>query len=417
MTSPVLLLSIDTLRQDVFDAETFPRCWPILTSDFVRFPNALATGVATPHSFPGIVTGEPVVGDGAFVPGATTLMERVVGRTVVFTNNGHLRAERGYDRGADLFADNRLPTNEQVDPPTVIDQLKRIDAVNNSTVLRKLYQWYKNGKGGDQYHTRQFTAETITDWVLTELRQEQPAFLWAHYMDTHKPFNPKNAVDPPAIDISKEKLDYLNSWSREKDPPAAEYQELLRGLYESNVRYLDRELARLLEQLREFDWYRDALVILVGDHGELFGEHGHMWHPWTIDPVEELIDVPLAVKYPQRDDAGDVVEHRVQHADIPATVEKYIGDDGTSPRGTYPLRNPAERLTVSKSNVAVRVTGADGCAIRRRDGTKDEQGTVSEEVWEKAGEVAFPDVRTSSGAVRGIEDVERMEQLKALGYR
>lgn len=316
-----------------------------------------------------------------------------------------------------MFADNRLPTNEQVDPPTVIDRLKRIDAVNNSTVLRKLYRWYKDTKGGDQYHTRQFTAETVTDWVLTELRQRQPAFLWAHYMDIHKPFNPKNAVDPPAMDISREKLDYLNSWSREDDPPKKEYQSLLRALYESNVRYLDGELARLLQGLRDFGWYQDALVILVSDHGELFGEHGHMWHPWTIDPVEKLIDVPLAVKYPQGAHAGDVLEHRVQHADIPATVEKYAGDDNNSPSGTYPLRDPAERLTISKSNVAVRVTGPGGCAIRRRDGTEHKHGAVSDDAWEKAREAAFPDVRTSDGVVRGIEDVERMEQLKTLGYR
>lgn len=111
MTPPVLLLSIDTLRQDVFDTDFFPRCWPILTSDFVRFPNALATGVATPHSFPGIVTGEPVVGDGEFVSGATTLMERITGRTVVFTNNGHCVRREGTTVGQMC-----LPTTDC--PPT-----------------------------------------------------------------------------------------------------------------------------------------------------------------------------------------------------------------------------------------------------------------------------------------------------------
>jgi hypothetical protein len=417
MVESVLLISVDTLRQDVFDADCFPRCWPIFTSDFVRFPNALAPGVATPHSFPGIITGEPVVGDGGFISGATTLMERITGRTVVFTNNGHLRAERGYSRGADEFGDNRLPTNREVDPPTVVDRMKQVDMVNNSTVIRKIYKWYKSTRTEEQYHTPGYPAETVTDWVQTELRQNRPAFLWAHYMDIHKPFNPKNTVDPPTVDISKDKLDYLNDYAREDDPPKEEYRDLLRALYEANVRYLDRELARLLEQLREFDWYQDALVILVSDHGELFGEHGHMWHPMTIDPVEELVGVPLAVKYPQGECAGGVVENRVQHADIPATVEKYIGGDGSFPRGTYPLRDPAERLTVSKSNVAIRVTGPGGYVIRRRDGTEHEYGDVSDEMWEKAREAKFPDVRTTKGVIRGIEDVERMEQLKALGYR
>lgn len=43
------------------------------------------------------------------------------GDTVAFSHNGHLNAERGYDRGFTEFGDNDPPTNEDVSPsPTLI---------------------------------------------------------------------------------------------------------------------------------------------------------------------------------------------------------------------------------------------------------------------------------------------------------
>ncbi|MFC7173220.1 sulfatase-like hydrolase/transferase [Haloplanus litoreus] len=268
-----------------------------------------------------------------------------------------------------------------------------------------------------EYHTPKYPAEAVTDWALSELTQKPPSFLWAHYMDAHKPFNPENAISPPDANVSKETLEYLNDYDRMDDPPEKKCRHYLKALYEANVRYVDREIARLLRELRAFDWYSDALVVLVSDHGELFGEYGHMWHPMTIDPVDELIDVPLAVKFPQGERAGKVVDHRVQHADIPATIGTYLQQTDLSPEGTYPLLDSAERIILSKSNTSIRVTGSDGHVIRRRDDSRDEYGDISDELWERAETAEFPDVRTSNGVVRGLEDVDRMEQLKALGYR
>ena len=137
----------------------------------------------------------------------------------------------------------------------------------------------------------------------------------------------------------------------------------------------------------------------------------------TIDPVDELIDVPLAVKYPQKRSAGAVVDHRVQHGDIRATIDSCIHQTGNHPTGTYPLLDSTERITISKSNTSIRVTGSTGHVIRRRDGSKDEYGDVSDEIWNTAEKVSFPDVQTTKGVVRGLEDVDRIEQLEALGYR
>jgi arylsulfatase A-like enzyme len=411
---------MDTVRQDVFNPDCFPRTWPAIKEDFTRYPNAISGGVTTPHSFPTIITGLPVVGDGKFASDTVTVGEIFDGDTVAFSNNGHLKAERGYDRGFTEFGDNDPPTNGDVSPsPTLIDKIKSIDRINNSSILTKLYRKYQSVKNDPPYSKVTHTTETVTDWTLSELECSPPDFLWAHYMDAHKPFIPEQAIDPPEVKISQEKLGNLNSYDLENNPPAEEYQELLWELYEANVRYLDRGLGELFSTLRSFDWYSEALIILVSDHGELFGEHGHMWHPMTADPVEELIDVPLAVKYPQGERAGEVIERRVQHADIQATVASHMNKDKQvpTPDRTYPLSKLTERITISKSNTSIRVTGPDGYAIRRRDGTEDTFGDPQNKIMKRLRDAEFPDVRTSSGVVRGIEDVDRVEQLKALGYR
>lgn len=411
---------MDTVRQDVFNSECFPQSWPVITEDFTRFPNSLSGGVATPHSFPAIITGHPVVGDGEFASGAMTLGERFTGESIGFSNNGHLTPDRGYERGFAQFGGPNPPTHGELVPsssPTVIDKIKNIDSINESPILTKLYRKYKSVTGDPPYSKATHVSGIVTEWVLSELEQRPPEFLWAHYMDAHKPFIPEQAINPPEANVSKQKLGELNSYELSDNPPSETYRKLLWDLYKANVRYMDRGLGELLQKLRTFEWYSDALIILVSDHGELFGEHGHMWHPMTVDPVGELIDVPLAVKYPNGRRAGEVVEHRVQHADIPATVGAHIGTEDQTPAGTQPLREPVERITVSKSNTSIRATGPNGYVIRRRDGSEETYGDPDGETIRTAMDAEFPDVRTTGGVVRGIEDVDRVEQLKALGYR
>jgi len=128
MNGPVVLLSIDTLRQDVFNKDCFGESWDIITSDFTRYPNALSHGVATPHAFPGIISAHPVTGDGELPSSSPTIAEMfTTERTIGFTNNGHLRESRGYNRGFDQFGDTRFPTNKSVGQNSIVDKIKDID--------------------------------------------------------------------------------------------------------------------------------------------------------------------------------------------------------------------------------------------------------------------------------------------------
>ena len=415
--TPVVLLSIDTLRLDRFTEECFPESMELLKDDFARFTNACSHGNATPLAFPGIIAGHPAVGDGRFPNEAPTIANFFDGTATGFSNNGHLTADRGYDRGFDSFHDQRAPDTA----PSMKQRVKSIEWIGNSDLVVKTYRMAKrlaNARDGNSTALGKpaAPADEITDFVLRRAKANDE-FVWAHYMDPHKPFVPSRAIDGPVIDRTDEEIEQLNSYDHAEDPLESDDMAFIEALYESNIRYLDRELARLLYELRDKRWYDDAMIVLVADHGELFGEHGYMWHPMHVKPYDELVRTPLLVKYPDGEHAGESFDHLVQHGDILPTIAGELGADSSSlPGGVYRLTDRTPRHVISKSNTVLRLTEKDGIAFRRRNGSDENLDSVSVEGRAMLDAATFPNVRTSSGEIKGVEDAERRQQLAALGY-
>ncbi len=72
--------------------------------------------------------------------------------------------------------------------------------------------------------------------------------------------------------------------------------------YLNSVRNQDFFLKNLFEQYKELGLYEDTVFVLVGDHGEAFGEHGRFQHDNAI--YEEGIKVPLIIHDPKRFENG-----------------------------------------------------------------------------------------------------------------
>ena len=56
----------------------------------------------------------------------------------------------------------------------------------------------------------------------------------------------------------------------------------MRTLYDAAVAYVDRELGRFFDELKQRDIYDDAFVLLTSDHGEAFFDHGTYEHAKTL---------------------------------------------------------------------------------------------------------------------------------------
>lgn len=171
---------------------------------------------------------------------------------------------------------------------------------------------------------RHRTNDLINDAVISWLQSNahHPFFLFVHYYDNHWDYLPpepyRSRYDPNytgTIDgtrIAREPL-YSNP------PSEADIRHLI-ALYDGEVRQTDEDLGDLLAALKREGLFESSLVIILGDHGEAFYEHGHTSHHGVYD---ELIHIPLAISIPRV--ASNALDALVSQVDILPTVLDYAG--------------------------------------------------------------------------------------------
>ena len=95
--------------------------------------------------------------------------------------------------------------------------------------------------------------------------------------------------------------------------------------YTDRIRLIDAAIGRIRDTLLEQGQWDDTLLIVLGDHGEAFFEHGLQRHGYV--PFNEVLRVPLIVSYPSllRDRGGLVSEGLVWHLDILPTISSLMG--------------------------------------------------------------------------------------------
>ena len=174
---------------------------------------------------------------------------------------------------------------------------------------------------GDQ-RSKLVGADVVVDSGLAFLRSRQglPTFLYVHTMDPHVPYEP-----PPPFDRMFEPFPTEGHPARD---PRTDYREPLDrermiGQYDGDVAFGDREFGRFVRELKAAGQYEDALVIFLADHGEEFLDHGSWLHGRSL--FDELIRVPLVVKFPGNRGAGQRVAEQVQGLDIVPTVLEAMG--------------------------------------------------------------------------------------------
>jgi arylsulfatase A-like enzyme len=72
---------------------------------------------------------------------------------------------------------------------------------------------------------------------------------------------------------------------------------------------------------------RDTLIVFTTDHGELLGDHGI----WLKGPFlyEQLVRVPLIIRFPAGLHGGQRVNSLVSHVDLAPTILNLLGAPGT----------------------------------------------------------------------------------------
>ena len=161
--------------------------------------------------------------------------------------------------------------------------------------------------------------------------KSEPFFLYLHYYDNHWDYLPPepycSMFDPEykgSIDgrlISKEPL-YSN-------PPSQDDIDHIVALYDGEVRQTDEDLGVFLRYLSESGLMGNSVVIIVGEHGEQFYEHGNTSHHGLYD---EMIKIPMAMHLPDSEPVK--YDNLVSQVDILPTVLDIVGAYDSVPKGS-----------------------------------------------------------------------------------
>jgi arylsulfatase A-like enzyme len=311
----VVWISLESVRADHtslggYHRDTTPNLRRIVEAGGVHLPHAFATARWTPAVSASVLTGTYLsthrVGwadtrDVQRVPdGLRTLPERLSERgyrTALFSSNPYVSPATGLDRGFDRV--HR--------PPTKADLRS---AAGARTALRYARTFTREGAGLSRDLRRHkdcvfplYQVETLKTWLREFERDgDVPYFLYTHMNSSHHPYNPPlTLLDEflagselsPAEAIERAKAITSDIWGVVADGCVLSPldREALFAVYDAEIALADRYVGELFDLAVASD--RPTVVVVAGDHGELFGEQGMLGHNLTLH--DGLVHVPLVV--------------------------------------------------------------------------------------------------------------------------
>lgn len=143
----------------------------------------------------------------------------------------------------------------------------------------------------------------VVDRALEWLREEddRPFLAWVHLYDPHGPYAPP-------------------------EPFRSRFPATIQGAYDGEVASADTQVGRLLAALEESGRLRSTIVVVVGDHGEMLGEHGEQQHGFFV--YDAAVRIPLIMAGPNV--PARVVADQVRIVDVMPTILEMAGAETPS---------------------------------------------------------------------------------------
>ena len=86
----------------------------------------------------------------------------------------------------------------------------------------------------------------------------------------------------------------------------------------------DKWFGKFVEALKKNNLYEDTLILFTTDHGHMLGEHGYIAKNF-MHAYNELSHLPLLVKMPRKEHAGEKRKQLTQNIDLMPTILEYHG--------------------------------------------------------------------------------------------
>ncbi len=306
----ILLIGIDSLRADHMSLYGYPRLTTphidAFAHDGATFERTYSPHIPTTSAYASMLTGRDCFGT------QVVALRHKGGLTTEIRTMAEILRDEGYDTSCVGFTGN--PSSRGFD------------------------RYFDYAGWGSWNEGRSPKAQNLNDVAVPELDrlidQDQPFFLFLRHMDPHAPYLPPapfermfyhgNETDPsnksmkPVMDF-KPFCDFFKSWM----PPGISDKDYVIAQYDGAIAYLDACLATLFTQLEARGVLDDTIVVINGDHGETLYEH-ECWfdHHGMYDNV---LHVPLVIRYPAKVPAGQRVTGFNQHKDLLPTLLDLAG--------------------------------------------------------------------------------------------
>jgi len=252
----IVFILIDTLRADRLGAYAYERdTSPVLdamAADGLRFGYHMSQSSWTKCSmasmwtahYPvrtGVTRSEHAISPEAKMP--AEILQEAGYKTYALWRNAWVGPSFGFSQGFEVYHSprpSRLPPSVRREKPTV-------------------------GVAGTDWDIMQ----SARDFLLTH--DEEKFLLYLHLMDVHQ---------------------YVY------DEDTALFGTTYSDIYDNSIRWVDRLLGVLVEDLNRRGLRDKTLIVVASDHGEAFGEHGREGH--ARDVYSEVVTTPLIISFPFR---------------------------------------------------------------------------------------------------------------------
>jgi arylsulfatase A-like enzyme len=163
--------------------------------------------------------------------------------------------------------------------------------------------------------------------AFLEQNQDKQFALWVSFHEPHSPFDfpveDRNRFAPgrfPVPKVGPQDGGQIPLIFRDLSP--AEKQGIIAAYYTS-VNYLDRNLGRVIAQLRRLNLEDDTLIVYLSDHGYSLGQHGRFEKHCGYRPASH---VPFILRWPGRIRQGAITDF-TEHVDVAPTLIDLLGLD------------------------------------------------------------------------------------------
>jgi len=341
----ILLIVLDAARADRLSCNGYHRQTTPHLDRFAEggtvFERAYANGNITFPSHTSMFTGihpyfTKAASNFSIYDGKYPTLAQILGAqgytTIGISNNSMLSPQKGVHRGFQTY--HTLWTKPGRSSSGVAGLARRLLARDNRLVrkLRAPSRWlyrklrlYKSDP--KRYEHQDKGASEILPIIIQELEEQRKqgnnVFLFANLLEAHGPFwHPlpyrhryfEGPIPKRVLDAWYRPYDFVEG----KFPFSPHDKEVLDALYDAGLNYLDDQLVPLWKYLEDSGMLDETMVIVTSDHGNSLGERGLI--STGTSTFEEVVRVPLIIRYPKRFKAGRREERLVQLTDLFPTI-------------------------------------------------------------------------------------------------